>query len=97
MPSRRDAGGPQPHARVQQHFLGPHHMGRYFEVIRRLLSARERADYSQNASADSSQDQGRVSRTSMLVYPGPARAARAQTPDGIPSPPARGRKPLLGA
>jgi hypothetical protein len=65
-------------------------MGRYFEVIRRLLSARERADYSQNASADSSQDQGRVSRTSMLVYPGPARAARAaraQTPDGIPSPP----------
>jgi trehalose synthase len=27
---------------VQQHFLGPHHLGRYFEVIRRVVSNRER-------------------------------------------------------
>ena len=30
------------HASVQQHFLGPHHLGRYFEVIQRLLSHRKR-------------------------------------------------------
>jgi trehalose synthase len=27
--------------RVQQQFLGPHHLGRYFEVIRRVVSQRE--------------------------------------------------------
>ena len=27
---------------VQQHFLGPHQLGRYFEVIRRIISQRER-------------------------------------------------------
>jgi trehalose synthase len=26
---------------VQQHFLGPHHLGRFFEVIRRVVSRRE--------------------------------------------------------
>jgi trehalose synthase len=30
--------------RVQQQFLGPHHLGRYFEVIRRVLAQRERRD-----------------------------------------------------
>ncbi len=28
------------HASVQEHFLGPNHLGRYFEVISRLLAAR---------------------------------------------------------
>jgi trehalose synthase len=28
--------------RVQEQFLGPHHLGRYFEVIRRVVSQRER-------------------------------------------------------
>ena len=27
--------------RVQQQFLGPHHLGRYFEVIQRVVSQRE--------------------------------------------------------
>jgi hypothetical protein len=27
--------------RVRQQFLGPHHLGRYFEVIRRVVSQRE--------------------------------------------------------
>jgi trehalose synthase len=26
---------------VQHHFLGPHHLGRYFEVIRRLVGQQE--------------------------------------------------------
>jgi trehalose synthase len=30
-------------ARVQQQFLGPHHLGRYFEVIQRTISQREHA------------------------------------------------------
>ena len=29
--------------RVQQQFLGPHHLGRYFEVIQRVVSQREHA------------------------------------------------------
>jgi trehalose synthase len=35
--------GAAAHASVQQHFLGPQHLGRYFEVIRRLVSRRERS------------------------------------------------------
>lgn len=30
--------GAAAHEQVQQHFLGPHHLGRYFEVIRRLIA-----------------------------------------------------------
>jgi trehalose synthase len=33
--------GEAAHIRVQQNFLGPHHLGRYFEVIRRALAHRE--------------------------------------------------------
>jgi trehalose synthase len=29
--------------RVQQQFLGPHHLGRYFEVIQRVVSQRDHA------------------------------------------------------
>ncbi len=36
--------GSEAHQSVQEHFLGPHHLGRYFEVIRRVLSARVRGD-----------------------------------------------------
>jgi len=32
--------GAAAHASVQEHFLGPQHLGRYFEVISRLLAAR---------------------------------------------------------
>jgi trehalose synthase len=32
--------GAEAHASVQEHFLGPQHLGRYFEVISRLLAAR---------------------------------------------------------
>jgi hypothetical protein len=32
--------GAAAHASVQQHFLGPQHLGRYFEVIQRLASER---------------------------------------------------------
>jgi trehalose synthase len=32
--------GTAAHASVQEHFLGPQHLGRYFEVISRLLAAR---------------------------------------------------------
>ncbi|MGO9905459.1 MAG: glycosyltransferase [Solirubrobacteraceae bacterium] len=35
--------GAAAHASVQQHFLGPQHLGRYFEVIRRLAFERVRA------------------------------------------------------
>jgi trehalose synthase len=34
--------GTEAQLRVQQQFLGPHHLGRYFEVIRRVVSQRER-------------------------------------------------------
>jgi trehalose synthase len=33
--------GEAAHLRVEQNFLGPHHLGRYFEVIRRVISHRE--------------------------------------------------------
>ena len=32
--------GAEAHASVQQHFLGPQHLGRYFEVLSRVLAAR---------------------------------------------------------
>jgi trehalose synthase len=32
------------HNRVQQQFLGPHHLGRYFEVIQRVASQRREHD-----------------------------------------------------
>ena len=35
--------GAAAHASVQQHFLGPQHLGRYFEVIRRLAFERASA------------------------------------------------------
>ena len=34
--------GTAAHASVQEHFLGPQHLGRYFEVISRVLAARAR-------------------------------------------------------
>jgi trehalose synthase len=37
---RADRMGAAAHVRVQQHFLGPQHLGRYFEVIQRLASER---------------------------------------------------------
>ena len=37
---RADRMGPAARVRVQQHFLGPQHLGRYFEVIQRLASER---------------------------------------------------------
>ncbi len=37
------AMGNAAHRRVQQQFLGPHHLGRYFEVIQRVVSQRQRA------------------------------------------------------
>jgi trehalose synthase len=33
--------GEAAHLRVEQNFLGPHHLGRYFEVIRRVIAHRE--------------------------------------------------------
>ena len=35
--------GTAAHQRVQQQFLGPHHLGRYFEVIQRVVSQRDHA------------------------------------------------------
>jgi trehalose synthase len=37
--------------RVQQQFLGPHHLGRYFEVIRRIASQRQRDRPARSATA----------------------------------------------
>ncbi|HEY2436557.1 MAG TPA: hypothetical protein VGH93_05215, partial [Solirubrobacteraceae bacterium] len=37
---RAERIGAEAHASVQEHFLGPQHLGRYFEVISRLLAAR---------------------------------------------------------
>jgi trehalose synthase len=37
---RADRMGAAARVRVQQHFLGPQHLGRYFEVIQRLASER---------------------------------------------------------
>jgi trehalose synthase len=37
---RADRIGTEAHASVQEHFLGPQHLGRYFEVISRVLAAR---------------------------------------------------------
>jgi trehalose synthase len=39
-PERASRIGAEAHASVQQHFLGPHHLGRYFEVINHLLRRR---------------------------------------------------------
>jgi trehalose synthase len=41
-PERAREIGRAAQTRVRQHFLGPHHLGRYFEVIRRLVSKRRR-------------------------------------------------------
>jgi trehalose synthase len=41
-PDRAGEIGRAAQTRVRQHFLGPHHLGRYFEVIRRLVSKRRR-------------------------------------------------------
>ena len=37
------AMGNAAHSRVRQQFLGPHHLGRYFEVIQRVASQRQHA------------------------------------------------------
>jgi trehalose synthase len=37
---RAEEMGREAHSRVQHHFLGPHHLGRYFDLIERLISAR---------------------------------------------------------
>jgi trehalose synthase len=37
--------GQAAHERVQDHFLGPQHLGRYFEVIRRLIAQRPLPDH----------------------------------------------------
>jgi trehalose synthase len=42
-PARAGEIGVAAQTRIRQHFLGPHHLGRYFEVIRRLVSKRRRA------------------------------------------------------
>jgi trehalose synthase len=34
--------GAAAHARVREHFLAPHHLGRYFELIHQLASGRRR-------------------------------------------------------
>jgi trehalose synthase len=39
-PERSRQIGEAAHERVQHHFLGPHHLGRYFEVIQRLIAQR---------------------------------------------------------
>ena len=39
-PERSRQLGEAAHERVQHHFLGPHHLGRYFEVIQRLIAQR---------------------------------------------------------
>ncbi len=39
-PERIQRIGTAAHASVQEHFLGPQHLGRYFEVISRVLAAR---------------------------------------------------------
>jgi trehalose synthase len=38
---RRRQIGMAAHRRVQQQFLGPHHLGRYFEVMHRVASQRD--------------------------------------------------------
>ena len=40
------------HRRVQQQFLGPHHLGRYFEVIHRVASQREQDRRGQRGQHD---------------------------------------------
>jgi trehalose synthase len=47
-PVRAAAIGRAAHERVREHFLGPYHLGRYFELIARLIGA------------SSSEDAGRV-------------------------------------
>jgi trehalose synthase len=42
-PQRAGQIGRAAQTRVRQHFLGPHHLGRYFEVIQRLMSKRRRS------------------------------------------------------
>ena len=39
------------HLRVQQQFLGPHHLGRYFEVMNRVASKREHDGHSRRQEA----------------------------------------------
>jgi trehalose synthase len=39
-PDRAKEIGQEARSRIQHHFLGPHHLGRYYELIDRLLSAR---------------------------------------------------------
>jgi trehalose synthase len=41
---RRDAIGAEARSRVQHHFLGPQHLGRYFELIQRLLDGDQPSD-----------------------------------------------------
>jgi glycosyltransferase involved in cell wall biosynthesis len=36
-PDRREQMGHAARDRVRHHFLGPHHLGRYFELISRLI------------------------------------------------------------
>jgi len=43
-PERAQRIGVAARARVSNHFLGPRHLGRYFELVQRLLAAGERRD-----------------------------------------------------
>jgi trehalose synthase len=42
--------------RVQEQFLGPHHLGRYFEVIQRVASLRERDGHGRVATSSATSE-----------------------------------------
>jgi trehalose synthase len=50
-PANSERIGAAAHARVRDHFLAPHHLGRYFDLIRRLVKNREQAGAGATARA----------------------------------------------
>jgi trehalose synthase len=42
-PERASRMGAEAHVRVREHFLAPHHLGRYFELIQQLVVGRPQA------------------------------------------------------
>jgi trehalose synthase len=59
-PERASRIGAEAHARVREHFLAPHHLGRYFELIQQLV-----ADPRKSAAVDPSMPHGPPSKSSI--------------------------------
>jgi trehalose synthase len=53
-PERAQRIGAAAHARIAEHFLGPYHLGRYFELIQRLVSRREQSALGESLAAGTS-------------------------------------------